>query len=111
MTVSFVQLAEAFAIGRRGGRARGRLVVHGGCASRIFREVVARVWVAVRSATKTAGGGGGSGWTWNWTTCQRALTVANNVAIDVRTCSENRSDAQSDAAVDIAHQIAAKVPT
>ncbi|MFZ0906640.1 MAG: sensor domain-containing protein [Mycobacterium sp.] len=39
-------------------------------------------------------------------TCQRALTVANNVAIDVSVCSHS----QSDAAVNIAHQIAAKVP-
>ena len=40
-------------------------------------------------------------------TCQRALTVASNVAIDVQACSTNRSDA----AVTIAQQIAAKVPT
>jgi hypothetical protein len=39
--------------------------------------------------------------------CQRALTVANNVAVDITACSNN----QSDAAVNIAHQIAAKVPT
>jgi PknH-like extracellular domain len=52
-----------------------------------------------------------AGSTWSWATCQRALTVANNVAIDVRACSHNRSDSQSDAAVNIAHQIAAKVPT
>jgi hypothetical protein len=37
--------------------------------------------------------------------------VANNVVIDVIANSENRSDSQSDAAVNIAHQIAAKVPT
>ncbi|MGH7733634.1 MAG: serine/threonine-protein kinase PknH/PknJ, partial [Gemmatimonadales bacterium] len=49
---------------------------------------------------------GGDGWA-----CQRALTVANNVVIDVDTCSKNRSDSQSDAAVTIAHQIAAKGPT
>jgi hypothetical protein len=48
---------------------------------------------------------------WNWTSCQRALTVANNVAIDAIACSENRSDSQSDSGVNIAHQIAAKVPT
>jgi hypothetical protein len=41
------------------------------------------------------------------TTCQRALTVANNVAIDVNACSTNPADS----AVNIAHQIAAKVPT
>jgi serine/threonine kinase PknH len=39
--------------------------------------------------------------------CQRALTVANNVAIDVRACSGNPADS----GVNIAHQIAAKVPT
>jgi hypothetical protein len=45
---------------------------------------------------------GGNGWT-----CQRALTVANNVAIDVNACGYNPSNS----AVNIAHQIAAKVPT
>ncbi len=45
---------------------------------------------------------------WLWQSCQRALTVANNVAVDIRTCSE---DSQSEAAVTIAHQIAAKIPT
>jgi serine/threonine kinase PknH len=40
-------------------------------------------------------------------TCQRALTVANNVAIDITACSGNPADS----AVNIAHQIAAKVPT
>jgi hypothetical protein len=39
--------------------------------------------------------------------CHRALTVTNNVAIDVVTCSYDHSGA----AVDIAHQIGAKVPT
>jgi len=39
--------------------------------------------------------------------CQRALTVANNVAIDVTACSYNLGDS----AVSIARQIAAKVPT
>jgi PknH-like extracellular domain len=38
--------------------------------------------------------------------CQRALTVRNNVAIDVIACSTNPSTS----AVRIAHQIAAKVP-
>ncbi len=61
------------------------------------------------SATETRGGGDSS-WTWRWISCQRALTVANNVAIDVEACSENLSDTQSDAAVNIAEQIAAKVP-
>jgi serine/threonine protein kinase len=40
-------------------------------------------------------------------TCQRALTVANNVAIDVDACNTN----QAGPAVTIAQQIAAKVPT
>jgi hypothetical protein len=39
--------------------------------------------------------------------CQRALSVTANIAIDVNTCG----GAPSGAAVDIAHQIAAKVPT
>jgi hypothetical protein len=43
---------------------------------------------------------GGNGWA-----CQRALTVRNNVAIDVAACSANPADA----AVNIADQIAAKV--
>jgi len=40
-----------------------------------------------------------------WWTCQRALTVSNNVAIDVAACPNNSADA----AVVIAHQIAAKM--
>ena len=40
--------------------------------------------------------------------CQFGLTVANNVAIGTDACSGNQSDFQSDAAVNIAHQIAAK---
>jgi PknH-like extracellular domain/TIR domain len=51
------------------------------------------------STTKTPEGS--NGWA-----CQRALTVANNVAIDVTTCTSNPSDS----AVNIAKQIAAKVP-
>jgi hypothetical protein len=51
-------------------------------------------------ATKTREGG--NGWT-----CQRALTVAGNVAADVVACSYSPSDS----AVNIADQIAAKVPT
>jgi hypothetical protein len=43
-------------------------------------------------------------------TCQRALTVADNVAIDVQTCFSNQA-ARPDSAIDVAHQIAAKVPT
>jgi hypothetical protein len=41
-------------------------------------------------------------------TCQRALTAANNVVIDVFACSK---DPAASGAVNIAHQIAAKVPT
>jgi PknH-like extracellular domain len=44
---------------------------------------------------------GDDGWT-----CQRALTVRNNVAIDVVTCSYSQTGA---VAVDVAQQIAAKV--
>lgn len=44
---------------------------------------------------------GGDGWT-----CQRALTVRNNIAIDVATCA---SFLAGGSAVDIAQQIAAKV--
>jgi serine/threonine kinase PknH len=43
---------------------------------------------------------GGNGWA-----CQRALTVSNNIAIDVAACSDNPADA----AVNVADQIAAKV--
>ena len=57
------------------------------------------------SATTTLAGG--NSYSGNGHACQRALTVANNVAIDVTACSA----AQSNAAVNIAHQIAAKVPT
>ncbi|MGB6209220.1 sensor domain-containing protein, partial [Mycobacterium sp.] len=46
--------------------------------------------------------------------CQRALTVAHNIVVDIMACSLNQADAQlgteSDAAINIAHQIAAKVP-
>jgi hypothetical protein len=52
------------------------------------------------SASQSAEGGNGYA-------CQRALTVANNVAIDVMACSNSPADS----GVDIAHQIAAKVPT
>ncbi|BBX99422.1 sensor domain-containing protein [Mycobacterium lacus] len=44
---------------------------------------------------------GGDGWT-----CQRALTVRNNVAIDVVTCAYSQTGS---VAIDIATQIAAKV--
>jgi hypothetical protein len=46
---------------------------------------------------------------WTWLSCQRALTVANNVATDVLTSTQNRSESQS-SAVDVAHRIAAKIP-
>ena len=49
------------------------------------------------SATETREGGG-------WV-CQRALTVSNNVAIDITACSANPADS----AVNIANQIAATV--
>ncbi len=48
---------------------------------------------------------------WTFTTCQRALTVASNVVIDVEVCSTDQQDSDFDAAVNIAHQIAARVPT
>jgi hypothetical protein len=44
---------------------------------------------------------GGNGWT-----CQRALTVRNNVAVDIATCGFSQSGSP---AKDIAIQIAAKV--
>ncbi len=44
---------------------------------------------------------GGDGWT-----CQRALTVRNNIAIDIVTCSYSQSGSP---AIDLAAQIAAKV--
>jgi membrane associated rhomboid family serine protease len=52
--------------------------------------------------TATLTGDGVKGWA-----CQRALATANNVAIDVRACSYT----QSDSAVNIVQQIAAKVPS
>ncbi|OMC42570.1 serine/threonine-protein kinase PknH/PknJ [Mycobacterium sp. IS-1264] len=55
------------------------------------------------SVTKTGRAAGAT------VTCQRALTVANNVAVDVGVCSNNLSDAQSNSAVNVARQIAAKV--
>jgi serine/threonine kinase PknH len=45
---------------------------------------------------------GGNGWA-----CQRALTVRNNVAVDIGACSYSPANS----AVNIAHQIAAKIPT
>jgi serine/threonine kinase PknH len=92
------------------------------CANRQYNYATAgkpdQVWTVgpvsntngTLSASETIGGGDAS-WTWNWSTCQRTLTVANNVAIDVSACRKNQSDSQSDSAVNIAHQIAAKVST
>ncbi len=40
--------------------------------------------------------------------CQRALTVANNIVVDVAACSLQQSVSQSYAAINIAYQIAAK---
>jgi hypothetical protein len=51
------------------------------------------------SAAQIQEGGDGS-------TCQRALTVRNNVAIDIMTCTYSQSGSP---AVDIAAQVAAKV--
>ena len=53
----------------------------------------------VLNARRTEEGGNG----WN---CQRALTVRNNVAVDVSACSYK----QGDFAITVAHQIAAKIP-
>jgi hypothetical protein len=47
---------------------------------------------------------------WAYTTCQRALTAASNVIVDVQVCSTDRSDSDSDAAVTVAREIAARVP-
>jgi hypothetical protein len=52
----------------------------------------------ILSATETRQGG--QGWA-----CQRALTVRNDVAIDITACSDNPANA----AVNIAHKIAANV--
>jgi serine/threonine protein kinase len=46
----------------------------------------------------------------NGITCLRALTVANNVAIDVVACSFSKFNPTNNPAVNIAHQIAANVP-
>ena len=89
------------------------------CANRQFTTTVAgkpdQLWTVgpisntsgTLSATTTRNVSTG----WAWESCQRALTVANNVVIDVDACNLNPSDAPSDAAVSTAHQIAAKVPS
>jgi serine/threonine kinase PknH len=53
------------------------------------------------SATTTEQDANTNGWA-----CQRALTARNNVVIDVAACSHNATDQ----GINIAHQIAAKVP-
>ncbi len=81
------------------------------CANRRFSDVNPgkpdTVWT-VAAVTKDSGmlstsqvQEGGDGWA-----CQRALTVRNNIAIDIVTCS---FDPVGAAAIDIATQIAAKV--
>ena len=81
------------------------------CATRRFSDLPegkpAVVWT-VAGVNKVSGTlstseaqEGGAGWS-----CQRALTVRNNVAIDVLTCA---SPLAGGSAVDIAEQIAAKV--
>jgi hypothetical protein len=80
------------------------------CSNRQYHDVNAgkpdTVW-SVGAITKDNGTlsttqlqEGGSGWS-----CDRALTVRNNISIDVVTCANS----QSNAAVDVALQIAAKV--
>ena len=81
------------------------------CSNRRFSDVTQGqpdvVWT-VGAVTNTNGmlstsqvQEGGDGWA-----CQRALTVRNNVAVDVVTCSYSQSGTP---AIDIAAQIAAKV--
>jgi hypothetical protein len=81
------------------------------CSNRRFSDVNAgkpdTVWT-VAEITNTGGmlgtsqvQEGGDGWT-----CQRALTVRNNIVIDIVTCSFSQTGA---VATDIATQIAAKV--
>jgi hypothetical protein len=79
------------------------------CSNRRFSDINSRkpdtVWTVAASTnengmlTTSKVQEGGDGWT-----CQRALTVRNNVAIDIVTCSQTGS-----VAVDVAQQIAAKV--
>jgi hypothetical protein len=82
-----------------------------GCAKRRFADVTPNqpdtLWT-VAGVNKDNGTlstsqvqEGGDGWA-----CQRALTVRNNIAIDIVTCSYGQAGS---AAVDIAQQIAAKV--
>ena len=81
------------------------------CSNRRFSDVTQGqpdvVWTvgAITNANGTLSTSqvqeGGDGWT-----CQRALTVRNNIAVDVVACSYNQSGSP---ATDIAAQIAAKV--
>jgi serine/threonine kinase PknH len=88
------------------------------CANRQFSTTVAgkpdQLWtvgpVSNTSGTLSASTTRNVSPGWAWESCQRALTVANNVVIDVDACNLNPSDAPSDAAVSTVHQIAAKVP-
>lgn len=52
----------------------------------------------------------GGGASWSWESCQRALTAANNVIVDINACTIIQSDTIEGAAVSVAQQIAAKVP-
>jgi PknH-like extracellular domain len=81
------------------------------CSNRRFSDINSRkpdtVWTVAASTnesgmlTTSKVQEGGDGWT-----CQRALNVRNNVAIDIVTCSYSQTGS---VAVDVAQQIAAKV--
>ena len=79
------------------------------CANRQYTDDQSRATNSVGAVSNTDGllsaritPEGGNGWN-----CQRALTVRNNVAVDVNACSYR----QGDFGINIAQQIAAKVPT
>jgi hypothetical protein len=82
------------------------------CANRQYTETqpgkpdavwtVGPISVTASTLSNTQTWEGHNGWA-----CQRALTVRNNVAVDVLACSYGPADT----AVTIAHQIAAKIPT
>ena len=81
------------------------------CSNRRFSDINSRkpgtVWTVAASTnengilTTSKVQEGGDGWT-----CQRALAVRNNVAIDIVACAYSQSGSP---AFDIAQQIAAKV--
>ena len=81
------------------------------CSNRRFSDINSgkpdTVWTVTASAnengmlTTSKVQEGGNGWT-----CQRALTVRNNVAIDIVTCGYSQTGS---VAVDVAQQIATKV--